>query len=99
MAFRKWEKKILELHKEVVVTKEKEVEEEKKVLLEYVWEHLPPVKLSGNTYVRFNENLGKIPGRDNAFGGLAVECDPGLVLSDYTFLYRFQNVKGHKKCE
>ena len=85
--FRGWTKRITEVLKDTVVIKEKEAEEEKKGLLEYIWDHLPTAKLSGHTYVKFNEGLGKITGRENSISEISIDAESELTLANYTFLY------------
>jgi len=83
---RDWEKRILERKTRTGVTILQEAEEKKQGLIERIWEELPPAKLSGNTYVKFNENLGKPIGRDNPIDELSLNIENKLDLADYKFL-------------
>jgi len=42
-------------------------------------------------YVTFNENVGKISGKDNVIENLHIEFDPIFSLANYQFLY-FVNI-------
>ncbi len=96
---REWERKLIELTKATASTKRIEADLEKKGLLEKMWEKLPPAKLSGNTYVKWNEALPKLLGKDNPNTEWDFDAEPGITLDNYKFLYlpcvtsshRFQN--------
>ena len=67
-------------------TKSKEAEERKKGLLEHVWEGLAAPKLSGHTYVKWNDSIERLPGKDNRTDEWALNADPASTLSSYKFL-------------
>jgi hypothetical protein len=84
--FREWESKIHEIKKTTADLAKEQAEEKKKGLIEQMWESLPPMKLSGSSYVKFNENLEKHCGRENPIDRLSLNVESKLDLSQYKFL-------------
>ena len=84
--FKKWKEKMNQICQKNNATKSKEAEERKKGLLEHVWEGLAAPKLSGHTYVKWNDSIERLPGKDNRTDEWALNADPASTLSSYKFL-------------
>lgn len=78
----------MQFKSETATTIQKQAEEKKQGLIEQMWETLPAAKLSGATYLNFNENLVKALGRDNPIAklGLNIEKKEELDWANYKFL-------------